>query len=765
VAPLTPADVKHWDPDSIHSVFQTATNRAATLQTLGDNLQQVHNKLSDWQGDAGDAFRADLGKARRDIEADGHESKQVAAAVSRAESDVRSVKSELDGIEQAAEGDGFAITSDWRIDSGAMKLDSSKSAAKQQLQGQLDTCKLHAHNADEELATAIRSAVGEAPVGAGVPVPGAPAPGAPAPGAPKSPAPGQPKSLEDMLLPAGPASAQPGGDPAKGPPVPAGAAAGKPPSLEDMLLGRGQPADPDGKPPAGSLPDLLSRVRPPGAPGGAPAPQLKPSDIETFKSLARQSMLADGVPPDQIEARLNDAVTRTQQWMDNGMPNYVPPEPPRPPPPGFGDGFADRWFSTEQGIHDLTGQNGLGALGDSWGGMAKGLAGKAEEFLTQGPVAPINDLTHEFKSFVDNPAYYAGGKTADGAFALPGMMFGPEGAGLGELSELDAAAGVAHDLPGVHPPIGPIGEGVPGLHAPPEVPGGLHPSGPVEGPLPSGHVPSAPAAAPAPVGHVPSAPAEAPAVHPSGPAEAPAPVGHVPTGPAEAPAPVGHHPTGPAEGPASVGHEPPPSGGHPPSGPFDHPPPSAVEHVPPHDVPPESQWVPVGHDQPITYHPEAPQAALDLSDAFAHGHPTADLSQRVADMSTHYVGDNPDRVVLGKWAGDESGYIGEARGRGGIYYDTSSEVWNNIGHGLSKTDANDLGWEVNEHFLRTQMENGIGRIDYVVEGTNFSSVEDVLLRDPDSFSAKEIRYLTENASSYGYERVGNSWIRVKGSGP
>ena len=61
---------------------------------------QVHNTLSDWQRGAGDAFRADLGKSRGDIEADGQESKQVAAAVSRAEADVRSVKSELDGIER-----------------------------------------------------------------------------------------------------------------------------------------------------------------------------------------------------------------------------------------------------------------------------------------------------------------------------------------------------------------------------------------------------------------------------------------------------------------------------------------------------------------------------------------------------------------------------------------------------------------------------------------------------------------------------------------
>ena len=261
MAALTPADVKRWDADAIHGVFQTATNRAATLQRLGDTLQQVHNNLSDWQGQAGDAFRADLGKTRRDIDADGQESRQVAAAVSRAEADVRSVKSELDGIEQAAEGYGWTITPDWRIDPGntMIGLDRLTLAAEQQLlQGQLDTCKLHAHNADQELATAVRGSVGDIPLNATGYQPGA-AP--PAPGAPKPPSPGQPKSWQDMLLPAGPASAEPGGGPPKGPPVPAGAGGGKPPSLEDMMLGRGQPSTPDGqKPPPGSLPDLLSRL-------------------------------------------------------------------------------------------------------------------------------------------------------------------------------------------------------------------------------------------------------------------------------------------------------------------------------------------------------------------------------------------------------------------------------------------------------------------------------------------------------------------------
>jgi len=102
VGSLTPADVKRWDLHAIHTVFEAANGRANTLQRLGESLQQAHNVLAGWQGESGDAFRADVGKVRRDIEADGTESKQVAAAVSRAEADVSACKRELDDVEQAA---------------------------------------------------------------------------------------------------------------------------------------------------------------------------------------------------------------------------------------------------------------------------------------------------------------------------------------------------------------------------------------------------------------------------------------------------------------------------------------------------------------------------------------------------------------------------------------------------------------------------------------------------------------------------------------
>jgi hypothetical protein len=214
-----------------------------------------------------------------------------------------------------------------------------------------------------------------------------------------------PQSVDDLLMPAG-----------------AGAPGYKPPSLQDMLMGGGQHSGQ--QPPAGSLSDLLGRLPQPGA-AGALTPQLKPAEIESAKAMLRPILARDGVPPDQIEAQLDQYVANAQQWMANGGPHYVPPEPSSTPPPGFGEGFGDRWFAAEQEIKDLTGQNGLNALGESWGGMAKGLGQQAEEFATQGPVVSgINDVAREFQNFLDSPsaAYYAGQKGADGAITLPGLL-------------------------------------------------------------------------------------------------------------------------------------------------------------------------------------------------------------------------------------------------------------------------------------------------------------------------------------------------------
>ncbi len=172
--------------------------------------------------------------------------------------------------------------------------------------------------------------------------------------------------------------------------------------------------------------------------------------------------------------------------------------------------------------------------------------------------------------------------------------------------------------------------------------------------------------------------------------------------------------------------------------------------------------VPVGLDNPTAYHPFSQAAAEDLYTDFLRGNSTTTLQNHLADMATHYVGDNPDRVVLGRWDGQEGGYIGEARERGGIFFDTGTPTWKAMADGLEVPAEHAVAWAVNEQFLRTQMENQVGRIDYVLDHSMYESLEDMAEERLGTYSSFEVNYLNDVAGAYGYERVGDSWIYVGG---
>ncbi|WP_457125855.1 endonuclease [Mycobacteroides abscessus] len=405
------------------------------------------------------------------------------------------------------------------------------------------------------------------------------------------------------------------------------------------------------------------------------SPTLKPQDVPAFKEMTREVLQRQGVPADQIEARVNKAVEQAQ------TPHFLPDAPSASPSEHVSRDFGEQWNKFFANASDggskagdaildegkkLTGLAGPGAPGvaEAWGALAKDTAKGLWDYTTMTPQERLEMLGNEAQRIADNPGGYLGEKLVQGAAgAATGAVGGEAVAGL---------RGLVGDL----------------AHAPHvETPGG------------AGH-----------------AGGDAPGHH----------------GP---PTPTVEHPTPVTDHPAPVGG-------------LDHPAPNAggwnhsIEH----------------------YSPQAPQLAADLNSAFTNGHATPDLAGQVADHSTHHAPGisstaNPDRVVLGKWDGQDGGYIGEAKTNGGIYFDTGKETWDAVGNGLSKTDANRLGWQVNEQFLRQQMENRVGRIDYVLD-SQYSSIEEVLMKRQGSFSALEIEFLADNAAKYGYERVGNSWIKV-----
>ena len=146
--------------------------------------------------------------------------------------------------------------------------------------------------------------------------------------------------------------------------------------------------------------------------------------------------------------------------------------------------------------------------------------------------------------------------------------------------------------------------------------------------------------------------------------------------------------------------------------------------------------------------------ALDELEAIAHsGRTSGDdverLIETLAAASTRGAG---DRVVLGPY-GSGGIYIQEALDGGGVFFDATSQVWARMeGIGVEP-------WLVNEAFLRQQLASGIDRIEIV--GEDIPSLLARYIDDPlPPARVREIRWLESNAGSFGYSRVGNTWLRV-----
>jgi uncharacterized protein YukE len=142
---------------------------------------------------------------------------------------------------------------------------------------------------------------------------------------------------------------------------------------------------------------------------------------------------------------------------------------------------------------------------------------------------------------------------------------------------------------------------------------------------------------------------------------------------------------------------------------------------------------------------EAVEAALDLHRFGSEADEAASLIEKIATFSSHGSG---DRVVIGKWV-EGGGYVQEAVENGGVYYMTMDGVYDALGR------SNDLAWLTNERFLKDQLERGINRIDIFGE-----TIEHIERHAIGTTRWKEINFLKKHAAEYGYELVGNSWIKL-----
>lgn len=167
MAPLTVSTILNWDPAAIYDVFRIAKDRENTFANFGANLQRTQNTVADWSGEAGEAFHDAMGRRRADIEADGHESANVAKAVARAEHDVENVRNRMKTVVNYLQQRHINVADD-----GTLKIqpgwennpDVKKTLAQQAKTGNgLTVAEImaDADRVDEQLASAMRAAVGD----------------------------------------------------------------------------------------------------------------------------------------------------------------------------------------------------------------------------------------------------------------------------------------------------------------------------------------------------------------------------------------------------------------------------------------------------------------------------------------------------------------------------------------------------------------------------------------------------------------------------
>ncbi len=387
---MTLRELREWVPEIAD--LAGSTRDAAANHTSSADFYRSLASASTWEGDGGNAARAAMVASAADHSDTADNLTTAATGMDNAHQQAEAIATTITGILNDASASPAVLvdeTTNQVIPPDVSYLDdetAAQVAAKvADLQARIADVLADGEQVDADLASAIGTATG-------VPAPTQPA-----------------QSLEDLLLPGA-------GNPEQ--PSARGQSDSAPADLGEALAQlAGQPSDQPITPPA--------------------PPPLDPVKVEQFKALARQEMQRAGVPADQIEARLDAMVAAAQR----PLPRYVPPKPEAMPPPGFGEGFADRWFATEQGIKELIGQGGPGAPGvlESW----RELAVSTHDQLTNPFGAAVDEIQHALNS--PSAAYYLGEKAADGAVATPGLIFGGEGALIARAGALDGP-GIPHDL-------------------------------------------------------------------------------------------------------------------------------------------------------------------------------------------------------------------------------------------------------------------------------------------------------------------------------
>lgn len=190
-----------------------------------------------------------------------------------------------------------------------------------------------------------------------------------------------------------------------------------------------------------------------------PAPKLDPNTPQGKAAIDKfRSILATQYPPDQVEAKLSEAIKGAQQ----DRPMVATPEPGTPERvrQSGGEAFAESWDQAGRAKDDLLGINGGDHAKEAWKGVAKGLW----DVVNPDPVHQVErgidraeGAIDEVKSGIDNPKAFIGKHGIEIAAGIATAPVGGEGALLGTEGRA-LTHGLDDDVPGHAPTHAPVSD-------------------------------------------------------------------------------------------------------------------------------------------------------------------------------------------------------------------------------------------------------------------------------------------------------------------
>ncbi len=163
---LSVADIERWSSQAVREVFAAARQRAGAALDAARGLETLQ-VFGSWGGDAATAAHSALAMTRADLDAHGAEAMAVAHAARDAADRIDAIKGRLQRLADRAAALGLALDAETsRVDVGRHPVGGPVDGLLNALalQHDLDEILADADAVDDELATAINMADGDAPI-------------------------------------------------------------------------------------------------------------------------------------------------------------------------------------------------------------------------------------------------------------------------------------------------------------------------------------------------------------------------------------------------------------------------------------------------------------------------------------------------------------------------------------------------------------------------------------------------------------------------